>query len=225
MENSKIFASIALGFVLISTNPIFAGAPWENSGLQCLVDTLDTSDKLRYLNAEREETHLNPSDCVVGHWALDPASYEENLWRMTENLNARFDEVNAVAEIIIDPEGVSYGCIDVSVHSTVESRGLEASVVITMKGPTISLIGYRVEFAEEFESILEDSPHFVNSLSEGVSYKSVVTVEGRSYPKDIEPMLPLFGVDAAILCAGNSMTITTFPPGVDFVKTKYNRLD
>lgn len=225
MINSRIYVPITLGFFLGSTHPVFADAPWVSGGLQCAVQTLSVSDKLDYMNEAAGEIVLNPDDCVVGHWSLDSDLYAENLLRMTENLEVSFDDISAAAEIIIDPEGISHGCVDISFHGTMVSRGLEASVVLTMRGPTISLISYKAETAEELEGIWDGSPHFVSSLSDGVLYQSVITVDGTSYVKDIEPTFSLFAVDADISCAGNSMTIITFPPGVDFVESRLVRVD
>lgn len=230
MKNLSIHASLTFVFFLSYANPVFAGPPWDSGGLQCAVDTMDSSTRTDYLLEWSDEPSMHPTDCIIGHWKMDPDVYIDELLRLSENSNVNYNEINVDAEIIIDAQGFAHSCIDVSVSSTIVSRGLEGKLVLTMEGPTISIIRSRPETTE----LLEDASggawtadaHIVRSIVDGIGYKSVLTVDGTSYTKDIMQLFPSFlALSTDISCTENTMNLTSFPEGVDFVNSRFIRLD
>lgn len=213
------------GCLLFFSTASVAESIWKHNSLTCEIQVLSPEDEHAYLlETIAEEDTILPEDCLIGHWELIGSSYEENVYEMTADMGFTIHDIQANIEVIIDARGFTQSCVDVFVSGDMETNGRIANLSLITGGHTLALMSLSTEIPDDIIELTGETPYTSVVLSDSVTGTSQITVEGASMSTDIPPMFIAFSLLSTVNCSGDTLQVTTYPPGVDFVTTDYRRV-
>ncbi|WP_324753663.1 hypothetical protein [Roseovarius sp. Pro17] len=212
---------------LVSITCLFFISVGSGSAAQTLFNYDDGSPcVLHEITAELEETVRSGSlcsglpeldSCLVGHWVMDQDSYDHELRRMLEGKDGiTIQQADMAAEMLINDKGIVRSCLAGLVLGKVESRGVTGTIELITRGRSLVHIGQ--ETALDFENTI-----CVNPIADEVTSLAKVTIGGHTSENISPPPALFFPVGSKMTCRGNTLTVVTYPEGVDYVEHVFNR--